>query len=130
MRFRRWVILKAILLLLVWIWPVSMAVGFREDLIKAGHPSLAIALIGVGAVVNVGWIIFLSRYLKWPAMSRFLLPPPKVNLLSLYVYSHGQQCGPYPITQIKQLASAGQLQWTDLAWFQEKWVPLSSLPGI
>jgi hypothetical protein len=117
-------------LIVVWFFPVGMTIGFREDLVRAGHPSLAIALIGVGLIVNLGWGLFLARHLSWSTMSGFLLPPPKPKLLLLYVHSHGQQCGPYPINQITQLASAGQLQWTDLAWYQEKWVPLSSLPGI
>lgn len=47
-----------------------------------------------------------------------------------HVYKNGQQCGPYSIDQIREYLSSGEFQLTDLAWYQNAWVPLSSIPSI
>jgi GYF domain 2 len=47
-----------------------------------------------------------------------------------HVYKNGQQCGPYSIDQIRTYLSSGEFQLDDLAWYQNAWVPLSSIPVI
>ena len=47
-----------------------------------------------------------------------------------HIYKNGQQCGPYTIDQIRAYLSSGEFQLSDLAWYQNAWVPLSSIPSI
>ena len=47
-----------------------------------------------------------------------------------HIHKNGQQCGPYSVDQIRAYISSGEFQLGDLAWYQNAWVPLSSIPGI
>jgi hypothetical protein len=47
-----------------------------------------------------------------------------------HVYKNGQQCGPYSIEQIRAYLSTGEFQLTDMAWYQNAWVPLPSIAVI
>ena len=47
-----------------------------------------------------------------------------------YIYKNGQRCGPYTVDNIRGLLSTGELQLSDQAWYQNAWVPLSSIPEI
>jgi GYF domain 2 len=46
------------------------------------------------------------------------------------IFKNGQQCGPYSVDQIRTYLSSGEFQPTDLAWYQNAWVPLSAIPVI
>jgi len=46
------------------------------------------------------------------------------------IFKNGQQCGPYSIEQIRSYLASGQFELSDLAWYQNAWVRMSSIPMI
>jgi hypothetical protein len=78
----------------------------------------------VSSVICV--VVVVVMPLIWFARSR--KQRPRVGMFQ--IYKNGQQCGPYTVEQIRAYLSSGEFEMGDLAWYQNAWVPLSSIPTI
>ena len=52
--------------------------------------------------------------------------------MDIYINKDGQQSGPFPLDEVNRKLATGEIQSTNLAWYQGAagWGPVSAIPGV